>query len=109
MPTNNVDVILDGTWEKMVNTAQGGYHHIASNPYATISLLAVIGLVVLVLVILGIALIAKSNQAQQIKLPPEEPTYKYETKTVVQTTTSKPKRSIAKKVIKKQMKTKKKK
>lgn len=101
MPTNNVDVILDGTWEKMVNTAQGGYHHIASNPYATISLLAVIGLVVLVLVILGIALIAKSNQAQQIKLPPEEPTYKYD----VQTTTSKPKRSIAKK----QMKTKKKK
>jgi hypothetical protein len=97
MPTDNI--VLDGTWEQIQNTAQGGYHYVASNPYLTISVLAVVGLVVLCLVVLAIVFIAKANQAQQIQLPSQEPAYKYtEMKTVV---TKKPTKKAKRKAKKK--------
>lgn len=101
MPTDNV---LDACWEQVSNTAQGGYHYVASNPYLTITALAIAGIIGVVLIGLGIALVVKSNQAQEIKLPPQEPTYKYEEKTVVSTVTTKAKPKRKKKTTKKKSK-----
>jgi hypothetical protein len=91
MPTDNI--VLDGTWEQIQNTAQGGYHYVASNPYLTISLLALAGVVVLVLVAIAIVFVARANQAQEIKLPPQQPLYKVTTKTVKTVTKSKKKKA----------------
>jgi hypothetical protein len=90
MPTDNV---LDGCWDKVANTAQGGYHHIASNPYLTISVLAIAGLVALFLIIVGIVFVSKASQANQIQIP-AAPEYKY---TEIKTTTVKPAKKKSKK------------
>ena len=98
MPTANI--VLDGCWDKVTNTAKGGYHYIAANPYLTISLLAIAGLVVLFLVIIGIVFIAKASEANRVQMPEVEPTpvYKYEDRTVIKTTTTKkPTKPVSKK------------
>lgn len=100
MPTDNI--VLDGTWEQIQNTAQGGYHHIASNPYLMISVLAIGGLIAFVLIVLAIVFITKAFQAQRIELPATpEPTYKYTEKTVTTVVTKPKKKKTTKKKSKK--------
>ena len=64
------NVVEINNWREMsINTARGGYHYIASNPYLTMGSIAIIAIILLAVVMFFIVLIAKAFNREEIVIP----------------------------------------